>query len=215
MINISVEAKKIYSYIQDTLKTEDKSPTIQEMVATLGLSTRKVVSSLRELEDSLIIKRSPYRSRSIELIAELDAETGNPKESSISVPVLGTAPGGHFLLAEQNIGDYINIPTRLLKGKTDVFLLRVSGNSMSPFLEDGDLAIIKKQETANARDIVVAVREGVSSEYEATIKEYIPLKHQIILNPINRKEFEPIIGTLETIKIQGVVVGAIKMFEEN
>lgn len=215
MSNISSESKKVYLYIQKKLVEENRAPTIQELVKSLNLSTRKIVSSLRELEDALIIKRSPYRSRSIELIAELDEQSGKAKDSTIRVPILGTAPGGLFLLAEQNIEDYLNIPTRLLKGRKDVFLLRVVGNSMSPFLEDGDLAIIKSQQTANPRDIVVAIREGISSEYEATIKEYLPLGNQIILNPINRKEFEPIIGSSEDIKVQGVVIGAIKMFEKN
>jgi SOS-response transcriptional repressor LexA len=86
---------------------------------------------------------------------------------------------------------------------------------MSPFLEDGDLAIIKKQEIANPRDVVVAVREGISSEYEATIKVFMPIGNQIVLNPINRKEYEPIIGTHDNIKVQGIVIGAIKMFGEN
>lgn len=214
MASISPEAKRIYLYIQESVNKNDKSPSIQELVDALKFSTRKVVNALRELEDALIIKRSQYRSRSIELIADLDEETGKAKESVFSVPILGNAPGGPFLTAEQNIEDHINVPSRLLKGRRDVFILRVVGDSMSPFLDDGDLAIIKHQETANPRDIVVAVKEGVSSEYEATIKEFLPLGSQIMLNPLNKKH-EPIIGTPATIKIQGIVIGAIKMFEGN
>lgn len=214
MASISPEAKQIYLHIQASLTKNGQSPTIQEIVDAMKLSTRKVVNALRELEDALIIKRSQYRSRSIELIADIDDE-GKAKESSFPVPILGTAPGGHFLTAEQNIEDYINVPSRLLKGRRDVFILRVVGDSMSPFLDDGDLAIIKKQESANARDIVVAVREGITSDYEATIKEYLPHGDHIILNPINRKKYEPIIGNPQTIKVQGIVIGAIKMFEGN
>lgn len=215
MANISSDSRVVYSQIQKVSIEQGKSPTIQELVDSLGLSTRKVVAALRELEDALIIKRSQYRSRSIELIAELDEENGKAKDSSVSIPIVGTAPGGHFLLAEQNIEDHLNIPTRLLKGKRDVFLLRVAGDSMSPFLEDGDLAVVKQQNTASSHEVIVAVREGISSEYEATIKEFVPLSgNQVILNPINKK-YKPIVETKENVQIQGVVIGAIKMFGEN
>jgi repressor LexA len=152
----------------------------------LNLSTRKVIGALRELEDSLIIKRSPYKSRSIEIITPFDEQTGKANDETIQVPILGTAPGGPMLLAEQNYEDTLAVPIRLLKGRRDVFLLRVTGNSMSPYLDDGDLALIKKQESANPRDIIVAATEGSGEGYEATIKEYIPDGEFIILNPINK-----------------------------
>lgn len=204
-------AYKLYVEVQNGINTKGKAPTIRELATTLDISTRKVLEAIRELEDSLIIKRSPYRSRSIEVVTPLDEQTGRAKDSNVSVPILGTAPGGPWLFAEENIEDSISIPSRLIKGYQNVYLLRVAGNSMSPYLDDGDLALVKKQEFPNDRDVVVAVRESVEG-FEATIKEYHAKGSQIILYPFNTKEVKPIIGTPETIKVQGVVIGAIKMF---
>ena len=211
MTNLSTHAQKAYSLIRQSLDKDNKAPTIKELADSLHLSTRKALEALRELEDRLVIKRSPYRSRSIDIISEIDNE-GNIKEVTQNIPILGTAPGGPFLLAQENIESHIPLPARLLKGRSDVFLLRVVGNSMSPYLEDGDLALVKKQETANNRDIVVAVRESSSGEYEATIKEFYQDGEQIILNPINTGDFKPIVGNNKSISVQGVVVGAVKMF---
>ncbi len=212
MLNPSEEAKKVYRLIQERLNSNQNSPSIKEIEGVLGLSTRKVVGALRELEDSLIIKRSPYKSRSIEIITPIDQETGKAKDESIEVPILGTAPGGPMLLAEQNYEDTLAVPLRLLKGRRDVFLLRVTGNSMSPYLDDGDLALIKKQETANPRDVIVAATEGSGDGYEATIKEYIPDGDFIVLNPYNKKEYTPIVLPRNKVIVQGIVIGAIKMF---
>jgi len=211
---LSEKAKETYFLINKYLQKKGKAPTIQEIAKTFSISTRKTLEILRELEDSLIIKRSPYKSRSIEIIAPIEKETGRIEEVTKRVPILGTAPGGPFLFAKQNIEGNISIPVRLLKGKSEIFLLRVIGNSMSPYLEDGDLALIKKQEYADNRDIIVAVTQGPSNEYEATIKQFYCSKNQIILNPLNTKEYKPIVGSSDTIKVQGKVVGAIKSFQE-
>jgi repressor LexA len=204
----------LYREIQTGLNDDLKAPTIKELTQKLELSTRKVLEALRELEDSLIIKRSPYKSRSIELIALLDEITGKACDTDITLPILGTAPGGPWLFAQENIEDTIRIPSRLIRGQKDVYLLRVVGNSMSPYLDDGDLALVKRQEQPNESDIVVALRESTSEGYEATIKEYHTSNNQIILNPLNRKEVKPIVGTRNEIRVQGVVIGAIKMFND-
>ena len=205
------EARKIYLEISNKLINDEKVPTIKELGNMLNLSTRKILDGLRELEDKLIIKRSPYKSRAIEIITPLNQD----HEQKISVPILGTAPGGPFLFASENIEDQIEIPRRLLKGFENVFLLRVIGNSMSPFLEDGDLALVKQQSNAESRDIVVAVRNDGTDGYEATIKEYYKTDSQIILSPLNKKEYLPITGSLNEISIQGKVVGAIKFSFNN
>jgi repressor LexA len=214
MVQISNDATKIYEYISDCITSSGKAPTIREIAQITGFSVRKSLYILRELEDALIVKRSPYRSRAIEIISPLDIATGKVSDAVVQIPIVGTAPGSPFIMAEENIEDYLSVPTRLIKGKTNVFLLRVVGNSMSPFLEEGDLAIVKPQDHAETRDVVVAVREGSGSEYEATIKEFHKQGNQIILNPLNTKEFSPLMGDLDSIKIQGIVVGAIKLFRD-
>jgi len=171
MRGLSEPAYKLYVEIQTGINN-GKAPAIRELSTKLGISTRKTLEALRELEDSLIIKRSPYRSRSIEIVTPLDEETGRAKDSNISIPILGTAPGGPWLFAEENIEDSLSVPSRLIKGQKDVYLLRVVGNSMSPYLDDSDLALVKKQEYPSERDVVVAVREGIDG-YEAKVKDNV------------------------------------------
>ena len=77
------------------------------------------MANLNELEDSLIIKRSPYRSRSIEIVSPLDDVTRQVKDNCVSIPILGTAPGGPWLFAEENIEDSLSVPSRLIKGQQD------------------------------------------------------------------------------------------------
>jgi repressor LexA len=214
MLNLSGDAKRTYKLIQARINSGSNAPSIKEIESVLSLSTRKVIAALRELEDSLIIKRSPYKSRSIEIITPIDEQTGRANDETVDVPILGTAPGGPMLLAEQNYEDTLAVPIRLLRGRRDVFLLRVTGSSMSPYLEDGDLALIKKQESASVRDVIVAAVEGLGEGYEATIKEYIPDGDFIVLNPIN-KEYKPMVLPKDMVKVQGVVIGAIKMFSDN
>jgi repressor LexA len=214
MLNLSGDAKRTYKLIQARINSGSNAPSIKEIESVLSLSTRKVIAALRELEDSLIIKRSPYKSRSIEIITPIDEQTGRANDETVDVPILGTAPGGPMLLAEQNYEDTLAVPIRLLRGRRDVFLLRVTGSSMSPYLEDGDLALIKKQESASVRDVIVAAVEGSGEGYEATIKEYIPDGDFIVLNPIN-KEYKPMVLPKDMVKVQGVVIGAIKMFSDN
>lgn len=214
MNKLSEAAKQMYLLVQNGLTKDGKAPTIKELSDSLKLSTRKILDTLRELEDSLVIKRSPYRSRAIEIVSQLDEKTGQIKDTQVSIPILGTAPGGPFIFASENWEDSLMVSSRLVRGQSNVFLLRVVGNSMSPFLEDGDLALIKKQESPNERDIVVATREGIDG-YDVTIKEFHSDGNQIILYPLNTKEAKPIAGNTETIRVQGVVIGAIKMFYDN
>ncbi|OGC50339.1 repressor LexA [candidate division WWE3 bacterium RIFCSPHIGHO2_01_FULL_40_23] len=215
MNKLSKDAAQAFAFIRMKMNTAGAAPTINEISTYLSVSTRATLDALRELEDNLVIKRSPYRTRSIEILAEVDGDTGVVKENTVSIPILGTAPGGAFLFAEQNYEGEICLPSRLLRGKDsqNTFLLRVTGNSMKPYLEDGDLALVKKQETANRGDIVVAVVREDSGGYEATIKEFqTDTSGKIVLNPLNTKEYKPFVLTDQEVGIQGVVVGAIKDF---
>ncbi len=74
------------------------------------------------------------------------------------------------------------------------------------------MALIKQQTTANPRDVIVAAIEGSGEGYEATIKEYIPDDNHIVLNPYN-KDFDPIVLSRNKVQVQGIVIGAIKMFD--
>lgn len=215
MNRLSKIEQEVYFLIRNHSLHHNASPTIRQLSKELGLSTRKVLEVLRVLEDKLVIKRSPYQSKSIEIISDVSvANDGSFHDSLISVPILGTAPGGKFLFAEENKESEIKIPSRLLKGssKEKIYLLRVTGDSMSPYLEDNDLALVKQIsiQEANNRDIVVAMRQDAAGDTETTIKEFSRFNGKIILSPLNKEKHEPFILDESIVGVLGKVIGSIK-----
>lgn len=208
-MNTSTEAQKILEIIKDFLQREGRPPTIREISSQGGFSSKLVLHYLFELEASGYIKRSPYRSRTIQLVSR-DEEV----ERNVSmIPLIGASAAGPVLLAEQNIEEYIPVSTKLIGSHKDTFLLKVRGSSMKPYLENGDIAIVKPQDIANKGDIIVAsIENDFTHEFESTLKEYYPMDGNIILKPIN-DEFDPILVKEENLHIQGIVKGVIKYLD--
>ena len=123
-------------------------------------------------------------------------------EGFCSVPVLGTVACGLPILAEENIEEYVRLPVSLF-GRGDYFILRARGDSMvNAGIDDGDLVIARRQETAEYNQIVVALVDD-----EATLKRFRPAGGKIYLHAEN-PAYEDIV--LESCIIQGVAVKVIK-----
>ena len=118
------------------------------------------------------------------------------------VPVLGRVACGLPILAEENIEEYVSLPVSLF-GKGEFYILRAKGESMiDAGIDDGDLVLVRQQNTAEYNQIVVALIED-----EATLKRYRPEADRVILHAEN-PEFEDII--VDSCAIQGVAVKVIK-----
>lgn len=138
----------------------------------------------------------------------LKVEEGKEEyEKMINIPVLGNVACGYPLFAEENIETEISISTKLIRKDKKYFILRASGNSMNKAnIDDGDLVLIRKEQTAENGDRVVALIDD-----EATIKEFKNNGDHIILLPKStNKEHQPIILTRD-FKIQGIVESIIKI----
>ena len=122
-------------------------------------------------------------------------------EQMINIPVLGNVACGFPFLAEQNIETEISISRKLIRKDKNYFILRASGNSMDKAnIEDGDLVLIRQEQTAENGDNVVALIDD-----EATIKKFSNQGNIIVLKPqSSNKEHQPIILTRD-FKIQGIV----------
>ena len=204
-MKLSLEADKILDVIRDCL-LKDSLPTIREISNQSGFSSKLVLHYLFELEASGYIKRSPYRARTIQLVSRDEQQ-----EKDVSmVPLVGASAAGSVILAEQNIEEYVPVSTKLIGSHRDTFLLKVKGSSMKPYLENGDIAIVRPQNTADKGEIIVAAIENeFTHEFESTIKEYYPTEEDIILKPLNDK-FDPILVKKEALHIQGVIKGVVK-----
>jgi repressor LexA len=107
---------------------------------------------------------------------------------STRVPLLGTVTAGEPILAVQNIEEVYSLPTDLVPKSGEAFMLRVKGDSMiRAGLFDGDLVLVRRQETADEGDVVVALIGE-----EATIKRFYRQNGKIRLQPEN-PTMDPII----------------------
>jgi len=197
---LTPKQKMILDFLKEYINTEGYAPTVREMGDILGFkSPRAVAYHLEKLQEKGYIKKTADGSRNIAIqIADKN------KIKSFFVPLVGWSAGGMPIFAEENILDWIALPPQFIKEEADVFLLRVKGNSMAPKIEHNDMAIIKRQLTADPGEIIVALIED-----ETTIKKYLPRRGQIVLQPIN-PEFEPIVVKPNQLRIQGVVKGVMK-----
>lgn len=189
----------ILFFIKQEIQRQGFPPTVREICSGVGLkSTSTAHNHLTKLEEKDYIRRNPTKPRAIEIIdGEINPLMKNKK--TIDVPVLGKIAAGMPLLAMENIEDTWPIPYDVIK-EDDVFLLRVSGQSMiDAHILDGDLVVIKRQNTAKNGDIVVALIDE-----EATLKTFYKENDYIKLQPEN-KSMEAIIT--KEVTILGILIG--------
>lgn len=115
------------------------------------------------------------------------------KKKGVQVPVLGDVRAGYPMEAVENIIDYEEIDEETAR-RGEFFALRIKGDSMEPKFSEGDVVIVRKQETADSGDIVVALVNGDS----ATIKKLKRHQNGITLMPTN-PTYEPMYYSNEEI----------------
>ena len=180
--------KEILDYIERMITEHGKSPTIREIGEKFDISsTNGVRAHLEVLMKKGYIHRQKLISRGIELARNL---AGPIKR----IPLVGAVPAGNPITAIENIEGEIAVDTSFLpSGET--FTLHVKGDSMkNAGIFDGDYVLVKRQKTAEAGDIVVAVIGD-----EATVKRYFPpdstaseeQERKVRLQPEN-EDFQPI-----------------------
>jgi len=208
----------------------DKSfpPTIREIGEAMGIrSTNGVNDHLKALEKKGFLERGELKSRSLVPTERAWARIGGvaplrkggagaapavgANDDLLEVPLLGRVAAGAPLLAEEHREETLRIdPTLLGPGRTakGVFALRVRGDSMiGDGILDGDLIFVRRQPTARAGEIVVAMIEG-----EATVKRYFPEGDRIRLQPSNPR-LQPIYvkrSDARAAELVGVMVGLFR-----
>lgn len=125
----------------------------------------------------------------------------------LSVPILGRIAAGTPIEALQNRGNEINIPPALA-GSGEHYALEVTGDSMvNAGILDGDTVIIRKSDTANTGEIVVALVD----ENEATLKRLRRRGDSIALEAAN-PAYETRLYGADRVRIQGTLVGLIRRY---
>src|SRR6266545_6415961 len=180
---LTARQKRIYDFITGAIRDNGYAPSIPEIGKTFKItSTRGVFDHLKALERKGYIKR--VGKRAIEIVSQ-SGRSALPKAKEI--PIVGRVRAGAPILAEENIDGFLPVASDLARGD-ETFALKVQGDSMiEDGILEGDLVIIRRQDTANNGDIVCALIGN-----EATLKRFQRKGNQISLIPANPK-YEPIL----------------------
>jgi repressor LexA len=204
--NKKLSREEVLKAINESFINRGLPPTIEELRKRLGVgSTRTVLRYLRWLEDEGDIERWTGARGVRALRSDMS------QVQTRAVPIVGTAPAGALMMAEQNINGWIQMPKTIARPGSEYFLLRVRGTSMNKAkvgdekIEDGDLVLVRQQATANDGDIVVALIDG-----EATIKRLAKGSGYYVLKPdSDDSKHRPIIVDRD-FHVQGKIVRVLK-----
>ena len=222
-------------FINERLKEEGVPPSFEEMKAALDLQSKSGVHRLIvALEERGFLKRMPNRARALEVIKlpeshtpSLVKKTGftpNVIEGSLgkvkplpaandgapratAIPMMGRIAAGVPIAAIQDHTANIMVPPEMLGGG-EHFALEVKGDSMiDAGIFDGDTVVIRKGDTANNGDIVVALVD----DEEATLKRLRRKGVSIALEAANSAYETRIFGP-DRVKVQGRLIGLMRKY---
>ncbi len=199
-------------FIDKRLKKNGISPSYDEMKDALGLASKSGIHRLiTALEERGFIRRLPHRARALEILhlpGEKIAPLPEPANDSVSIPLVGKIAAGVPIAALEQSGPHIGVPDAMI-GHGEHFALEVEGESMiGAGILDGDIAVIRKSDTARNNQIVVAY---VVDNEEATLKRLYKTSQGIELIAEN-PDFPTRTYGPDQIEVQGVLVGLLRQY---
>lgn len=198
---ITAKQSEILEYIKNQIINKGYPPSVRDICEAVHLkSTSSVHAHLETLEKNGYIRRDPTKPRAIEII---DDNFNLTRREVINVPVLGQVAAGQPILAVENITNYFPIPAEFINGG-ETFMLSVKGDSMINMgIYDGDMIIVRRQQTANNGEVIVALVDD-----SATVKRFYKEDGYYRLQPEN-DFMDPII--VDNVEIIGKVLGLIRL----
>lgn len=206
MEKLTVQQARVLKAIREYIDEIGYPPSVRELGKRLGLkSTATVHSHLRTLERKRYLQRTAQKSRAFTVVDDNKSQKTSREVEAVMVPVVGMVRAGVPVLAVENIDEYVPLPHSFVKGGGDkIFMLQVEGESMiGAGIYDGDLVLVRQQESADNGDIVVALLDD-----EATVKTFYKEQGTVRLQPQNPK-MDPIIST--NVRIIGKVIGLYRL----
>lgn len=199
MRSSSENRQKILDFIKSEIEIKGYPPSVREICAAVGLkSTSTVHAHLNQLEKQGLIRRDSTKPRALEVL-------DGSHQRGRSVPLVGRVTAGQPILAIENIEDYIVLPHSMV-GSDELFCLRVQGESMiEAGILDGDIVVLRQQDTAENGEIVVAMVEND----EATLKRIYYEENRVRLQPEN-STMDPIYADSAT--VLGKLVALFRQF---
>lgn len=227
---------QLLEFIQARMARDGVPPSFDEMKLALDLRSKSGIHRLvTALEERGFIRRLPHRARALEIVRlpdtlsrgsgggsfsprviEGDARPAQPlprgaleiSVSAVDLPVMGRIAAGVPIEAISEVSHHIAVPGSMLSGKERHYALEVKGDSMiEAGINDGDVVVIREQDTAENGDIVVALVEG----FEATLKRYRRKGGMIALEAAN-PAYETRVLPEDKVSVQGRLVGLIRSY---
>ena len=205
--SLSPKQERIINFVTEFLHDKGYPPTIRDIAAGCGISSTSVVAyNLNKLEQAGYIRRHSDISRGIKFLT--------PQEKGgklVYIPVVGVIAAGEPIPVPDtgNIipNEGLEVSEELVRGKQDIYALRVRGDSMlDALIWDGDIVLMDYVGSAENGDMVAV---WLKEEQEVTLKRFFAEPNRIRLEPAN-SQMKPIYTTPDNVEIQGRVVAVIR-----
>ncbi|MFC1915275.1 transcriptional repressor LexA [Chloroflexota bacterium] len=207
---LSSRQQNIIDFIHSFLVKRGFPPTVRDIQSGCGISSTSVVDyHLKVLRKEGYIRRHPEVSRGIELLTR--SRTSLPR---IQIPVVGQIAAGKPIPVPAPdtwdvtaTADTLEIPTELVRGREEVYALKVKGFSMvDALINDGDIVLMQyTNRVENGETAAVWLK----AEKEVTLKKVYVESNRIRLQPANR-QMQPIYTEPDNVEIQGRVIAVIR-----
>lgn len=209
MKELSGKQAQILEFLRDFIEEKDYPPSIRDIQEGCGISSTSVVDyNLRKLEEKHFIRRDREVSRGIEV---LGARGRRPRV--VDVPVLGAIAAGQPIPVPTSdrwaadAEDTVTVTEDMLRGKPNVFALRVKGTSMiEDLIDDGDIVFLEPVKSADNGDRVAV---WLKDRSEVTLKRIYLEGDRVRLQPAN-STMKPIYTTPDNVEIQGRFISSIR-----
>lgn len=195
---ITKRQKQVLDFITSYQERKKYAPSLDEIRKKFKLASVSTAHfHISKLRDLGYLTKEENKSRSIDVVG---------REFMVKIPLLGTIAAGQPIEAIRT-KEMIAVPKSKVPQSSEVYALRVVGNSMiDENINDGDIVLVKQQETAENGQKVVALIDN----HEATLKKFYKEKGRIRLQPAN-KSMEPLIfRNGRDVSIQGIVLDVIR-----
>jgi repressor LexA len=189
--------REIYDFIQEKIEDRGYGPTVREIGLNFDIkSPNGVMCHLKALEKKGLIRKEPGAARAIQLVER--------RPRTFALPLFGKVAAGKPLAAIEEADDRLEFES--IFGGPERFALRVTGDSMiEDHIQDGDYVVIRRQETAQNGEPVVAMIDN-----EVTLKRFYRETGRIRLQPSNEKLEPIIVDDRSEVQILGVLVGVLR-----
>lgn len=203
---LTTRQRQIFEWVKAFIREHAMPPTVREIGDAFSIKSSSVFDLLKTLERKNYLRRGDRGARSL-IIEGMRTRRGSGNDS-VEVAIVGRIPAGQPIEAIEHDCGTVAVKRDILRGQ-EAYALKVEGQSMvEAGILDGDYVIVRKQQIAEDGDIVVALIEN-----EATLKRFYQEHARVRLEPANH-EMEPIYVTHGEFKVQGKVVGIVRVLDE-